>query len=240
MPDKTHVLVQSPEIDVRYLADYMAGSERKKRTIVAGCKYRPIARLLQHKDARLTIASALRKGEATAEKLQERAHFIRSKLATDDFDALKNETNADYVQQFSQVVASVELPKAELLPGKVFPPLDVSGVKVTFSPSLILRRLTKTNKLRRGALMLRYAKGKALAADVGHYQSSAIFGLLGEHEDEVGSEPERQLCLTLDAVTGDLYAAPTNAITNFANMKAACQSIAERWPNIPPPPAAIV
>jgi hypothetical protein len=239
MADKTHVLMPDPEIDIRYLADYMAGSERKKRTIVSGCKYRPIARMLQHKDARLTIASALRKGEATKENLKERATFIRSKLATGDFDALKNETNADYVEQFSEVVASVELPKADILPGKVFPAIPINGVRVTFSPSLILRRLTKTNKLRRGALMLRYAKSKPLDPEIGDFQSSAIFGLLGVHQDEEGSEPERALCLTLDAVTGKLYPAPTNAVSNFANMKAACQTIAERWPNIPPPPNAV-
>jgi hypothetical protein len=31
--------------------------------------------------------------------------------------------------------------------------------------------------------MLRYAKGKPLAPEVGEYQSSAIFALLTEHED---------------------------------------------------------
>ena len=63
---ETHVQVKQPEIDARHLADYMAGSERKKRAILVGCKYRPIA-----------------------------------KLTTDDFDALTNEANADYIKRFS-------------------------------------------------------------------------------------------------------------------------------------------
>jgi hypothetical protein len=236
---RTHVKVAEPEISVRYLADYMAASERKKRTIVAGCKYRPVARLVQHQEARLTISAALRKGVATAEALKERAKSIRAKLATDDFDALTNEINADYVEQFSQVVASMDLPKAEIFPGKIFPVLKINGVKLAFTPNLVFRRLTKTNKVRCGALMLRYAKGKPLDPEIGAYQSSAIFGLLGEHTDEEGSEPEKSLCLTLDAMTGKLYAAPGAAVSNFANMKAACQSIAERWPNIPSPEGAI-
>jgi hypothetical protein len=40
------------------------------------------------------------------------------------------------------------------------------------------------------------------------------------------------------AVQGD--PAPGSAITMFANMKAACQTIAERWPNVPPPKGAIL
>jgi hypothetical protein len=126
--------------------------------------------------------------------------------------------NADYIEQFSKVVGKIELPDAELSPGKTFPTLRINGVKITFAPDLMLRRLTRTNKLKRGALMLRYAKGKPLAAEIGAYQASAIFGLLGVHKEEEGLEPEKALCLTLDAFTGKAYSAPGNAASNFANM----------------------
>jgi hypothetical protein len=237
---KTHVLVSQPQMSVRELADYMAGSERKKRAVVEGCKYRTIARVVQHKEARIVIANALRKGDTTAEAIKERADSIRSKIATDDFGALINEANADYIERFSNVIAKMNLPDAEILAGRTFPTLNINGVKVTFAPDLILRRLTRTNKLKRGAVMLRYAKGKPLAAEIGAYQSSAIFALLGEHKDEEGSLPEKPLCITLDAYTGKTYPAPGTAASNFANMKAACKSIAERWPNIPPPEGAIL
>ena len=240
MADKTHVLVKEARMQVRYLADYMAASERKRRTIVQGCKYRPIARLLQHKQARIVVANAIHSGAATPQALKEKADFIRSKLATDDFDALTNEANADYVARFSEVVAGVELPVAEILPGKNFPVLKVSGVKVTFAPNLLLRRLTKTNKQKCGALMLRYAKGKPLAPEIGEFQSAAIFGLLGEFKGgDDGAEADKPLCLTLDAATGTLYPAPGASVSMFANMKAACETISERWPNIKPPDGAI-
>ena len=238
--DKTHVLVQEAEITVRYLADYMAASERKRRSIIEGCKYRPLARLLQHKEATVTISSALRFGATDPKALQTKADFIRNKLATGDFEALTNEANADYVEKFSEVVASIKLPEAEILPGKVFPALKVHGVKVRFSPHLLLRRTDKTNKQRSGAFMLRYAKGKPLASAVGDYQSAAAFGLLKDYLAEEGSEADKSICVTLDAFSGKLYPAPGSAITMFANMKAACQSIGERWPNVPPPKGAIL
>ena len=238
--NKTHIAVLEPEISVRFLADYMAASERRRRSIVEGCKYRPIARMLQHKEATATISNAIQKGSVDPQALKDKAESIRNKLADDDFDALTNEANADYVQKFSEVVASIKLPNAEILPGKVFPPFKVHGVKVRFSPNLLLRRLDKTNKLKRGAFMLRYAKGKPLNPIVGGNQAAAAFGLLKEYDVEEGAEADKPICVTLDAFTGVLYAAPGASISIFANMKAACQSIAERWPNIKPPKGAIL
>jgi hypothetical protein len=237
---KTHALVSQPQMSVRELADYMAGSERKKRAVVEGCKYRTLARVIQHKEARIIIANALRKGETTLETFKEKADFVRSKMATDDFDALVNEANADYIERFGKIIGKIHLPDAQISPGKTFPTLNINGLKITFVPDLILRRTTKTNKLKRGAVMLRYAKGKPLATEIANYQSSAIFALLGEHKDEDGSEPEKSLCITLDGFTGTLHPAPGKAVSNFANMKAACKSIVERWPNIPPPEGAIL
>jgi hypothetical protein len=238
--DKTHVLVPEAEITVRYLADYMAASERKRRSIIEGCKYRPLARLLQHKEAQITISSAIQSGAPDPKALEKKADFIRNKLATGDFDALTNEANADYVARFSEVVASIKLPSAEILPGKVFPVAKIQGVRVRFSPHLILRRLDKSNKQRSGAFMLRYAKGKGLDPDVGGYQSAAAYGLLRDQFAEEGAEADKTICVTLDAYSGVLYPAPGSAVSMFANMKAACQTIAERWPNIPPPKNAVI
>jgi hypothetical protein len=237
---KTHVEVTEPEISVRYLADFMAASERKRRSIVEGCKYRPIARLVQHKEATIAISGAIQKGPLDAEALKEKAKFIRNKLADDDFEALTNEVNADYVEKFSEVVATIKLPDADVFPGKAFSPFKINGVKVRFSPHLLLRRIDRSNKQRRGAFMLRYAKGKPLAPAVGGFQSAAAFGILKEYDAEEGAEADKTICVTLDAFTGELYPAPSSAVSMFTNMKAACQTIAERWPNIKPPKGAVL
>jgi hypothetical protein len=240
-PEMTHREVKEPEISVRYLADFMAASERKRRSIIEACKYRRIARVHQHREAPIAIASALRHGTATPDALKERATMIRAKIADNDFDAFTNETNADYVEAFSKVVASLTLPEAELLPGKTFADFNIRGTKVSFAPNLMLRRLVrKSNKLLRGALMFRYAKGSPLAPIVGGYQSAAAFGLLGMVKDEETGEPDKALCITLCALSGEPYAAPSNSVSIFHNMRAACETIAERWPNIKPPKGAIL
>jgi hypothetical protein len=116
----------------------------------------------------------------------------------------------------------------------------LNGVRVTFIPQLLLRRKTKTNKIKSGALMLRYAKGKALPEKVAAFQSSAIFGYMETLEEIQMAEAERALCITLDAYTGTCHEAPGKAAYFFKEMKAACETLAERWPAIKPPKKAIL
>jgi hypothetical protein len=104
----------------------------------------------------------------------------------------------------------------------------------------MLRRVTKTNKVKCGALMLRYAKGKPLGTDVAAWQSAAIFGYMRKLDEAAMTEAERALCITLDAYAGACHDAPTNAVYLFKEMTAACASISKRWPAIKPPKNAIL
>jgi hypothetical protein len=237
---KTHVLAPEPEMDVRYLADYMAGSDRRRRNILTDAKWRPRARLMQHREAKAVIVNALAKGHATKAFFEERAHFIRNKIATDDFDALTNEANADYLKQFSKVVEAIDLPGVEFHTGKTYVLGKTEGLKVPFVTNLTLRRITKTNKVTTGSLMLRYSKGRALPKKVADYQSAIIHGLLGTCAIEDGAQLDRSLCLVLDGFLGASYCAPSNSVTLFKNTLAACATIADAWPNVKPPLGAIV
>lgn len=237
---KTHVMVAEPEIGVRYLADYLAGSERKRRAILVQSKYRPRARLIQHREAKAVISNAIVNGSANKGFFKERADFVRNKLAVDDFDALTNETNADYLERFSEVVEALDLPGVEFQPGKTYPLAKVHGLKVLFGTNASLRRIGRNNKVRVGAMMFRYAKGKPLALLAAQYQSSAIFGFLKECVVEDGAELDRSLCVTLDGFTGTAHEAPTDAVTKFKDTQAACATIADAWPNVKPPKGAVI
>ncbi|HKX10956.1 MAG TPA: hypothetical protein VJN67_22355 [Stellaceae bacterium] len=237
---KTHRLVKTPQISARFLADWMAASERKRRTIVRNCKYQPIGRVVQHNDAKLIVAKSIRDGNPDPVKLTAEAVSIRSKLADSDFDHDVNDHNADYIERFAKTCGNLHLPEADILaPGKAVA-LSVDGVRVTVELHFRLRRLTKTNKVRVGAGALRYTKGQALSVEVAEWHTAFLFGYLGEVGVEDGALPEHQLCLVVDAFAGAHHSAPTNAMSRFHNMKAACASISEQWPNIPPPPNAVL
>lgn len=237
---KTHTEVKQPRMSIRRLADYMGASEQARRGIVQSCKYRAIARVVQHNEAKAAISSHILSGVDGPGDLQKRADLIRSKLADDDFESDVNEHNADYIERFIASLGNVELPDADRLPTRDFEPLTLNGVKVTFNPQLLLRRITKTNKIKAGALMLRYGKGAPLPPTVGGWQSAAIFGYMRTLEEVEKIEADRPLCITLDAYAGKCHEAPSNAIYLFNEMKAACATIAERWPAIKPPKSAIL
>jgi hypothetical protein len=238
---KTHKEVKTPQISIPQLADYMAASEQRQRTIAQDCKYRSTARVVQHADARIVVTNHILSGAKGAGGLQAKADAIRNKLSDSDFEADINDHSADYVERFAEIVSAVDLPSgAELSPPGTFAPLILHGVKVTFRPQIMLRRVTKTNKVKSGALMLRYAKGKPLSVNVAGYQSAAIFGYMATLNGKDMAEAERMLCITLDAYAGLCHDAPSNAIYLFKNMSAACATIGEWWPGIKPPKNAVL
>lgn len=241
MPEeqKTHREVKFPQISARYLADYMAGSERAKRRIVRDCKYQPIARVVQHDEAKMAVSKHIRDGKADTTELAAEAQKLRDRMADSDFDRDLFDHNADYIARFVEVCGALKLPDADrMIPGKVAH-LTRHGVKITTEIHFRLRRVIKTtNQVRVGAAMLRYAKGKPLSAAVAEWQSAYLYGYLKAIGIEDGATVENKLCLTIDAYSGMAYEAPGNSASRFKNMEAACESIAERWPNIKPPPGA--
>ncbi|MBW5435360.1 hypothetical protein FXB41_11385 [Bradyrhizobium canariense] len=236
---KTHRMVNQPKISARYLSDFMAASERTRRTILRGCKYQPIARLVQHDEAKSTISKFLRDGEGDTAILTEKASGLRNRMADSEFDRDLLDHNADYIDRFAEVFPNLDLPNVEFHPPGKSHPIELNGVKVTTEIQFRLRRLTKTNKIRVGGAAFRYAKGKSLSSEVANWQSAFMLGYLHHTATEPEAEPEGQLCLTIDASGGICHRAPTDAVSRFNNMDAACATIAEWWPNIAPPDGAV-
>jgi len=173
MGQSTHRHVPDPRMAVRYLADYMAVSDQKRRTILRDCKYPRIARVVQHDDAKETVGEFIRGGCANVSLLLHRAEALKQQLASDEFERDVLDHNADYLKRFAAVYKSVKLPNAEVLNPKQFAPMMLHGVRAPFEPVALFRRLTSTNKVKMGAAMLRYAKGTALKPQVADYQSAA-------------------------------------------------------------------
>lgn len=229
---------------VRYLADYMAGSKRRERSILQGSRYRSLAKMLHHTEAKSTVSKFIRSGSLSANWLFEEVDRIRRRIADDEFDRHLFDSNADYVARFATISDAIAWPKSAVIlaPGKSSW-INLNGVKITIELAFRLQRtskVTKTNEIREGAAMLRYAKGKALDADTAAWQSAFLLGYLRDSSIDQTVVPDGKLCLTVDAYSGICYAAPGDAVTRYHNMKAACASIAEQWPNIKPPPGAVL
>lgn len=237
---QTHREAKRPQVSARYLADYMAASETARRTIIRGCKYQPIARVVQHDEARTAISHFVCAGGSDPAALATRARLLRERMTDDDFERDVLDHNADYLDRFASVVGKVALPDAErMVPGRRSA-IELNGLKVTVDLHFRFRRLTKTNKVRIGGGMLRYAKGRALPDETGAWQSAFLHGYLDAARLDTSETVEPKLCVTLDAYAGTCHLAPSDAVRRFKNIEAACASIAERWSNIQPPPNAVL
>ncbi len=224
--------VKNPTITARYLADYMASSERAKRTIIYGCKYPVTARVLQHTEAKAIVSNFLQDTNAHSSILGEKAKALRERLADDDFERDLYDVNADFVDRFAEIFPDLVLPDAERLPANHLPQITLNGVIVKPQAQFCLRKHGRNNKIKIGAVSFRYAKNKPLDENVAAWQSAFMHGYHCSLFRDDGAEPDKSLCLTLDAYTGRAYPAPGDAVTRFKNMEAACLTIAERWPNI--------
>src|SRR5438876_804944 len=145
---KTHREAKSPYMTARYLADFMAASETAKRSIVRGCKYQPIARLIQHDEAKLSVGKFFRAGRVDTAPLLDDAQRLRGQMADTPFDRDVLDHNADYIDRFAAVCGNLEFPEADILPPGRTPSLTLNGVKVTAEIQFRLRRLTRSNQVR--------------------------------------------------------------------------------------------
>lgn len=236
----THRLVKTPKVNSRYLSDYMVASERMKRTIIRDCKYRKIARAIQHDRAKSFITNALRTGALTSTSLQAEGQRFLEMMADSEFDRDTLDVNGDFLVAFGQVFSMDTFPKtAEIVDGATTLQVNINGVDVNPDIRFGVQRVTKTNRTRTGLGTIRYAKGKPLNDEVGAYQSSVLFGCRKMIDTLDPTAPEEKLCLTLDCATGRFIAAPSDATRRFQNIEAACKTIAEWWDSIEPPEGAI-
>ena len=199
----THRLVKKPTVGGRYLSDYMVASERARRRILRGCKYRPIAKLLQHDRAKIFITTFFTsESPIGSEKIIKEADRLRSLLADTPFERGTLDVNADFLAAYAEVHSFDHLPKAEITIAPKGFTIQLSGVAVNPDIRLGFQRVTKTNKLRTGFMTIRYAKAKPLPREIGLWQSSLLFGCRKISDDSDSTTAERKLCVTLDAVTG--------------------------------------
>lgn len=239
MPDKkTHRNVKKPEITFRYLADYMAGSDKARRSVVKKCRFPAIARLMQHTEARSAISKYYRHG-GELEDLSLEAERLENMMADDDFRRDELDANADYLKRFVEKHGTIELPSGDILDVGPAPKLVIGGV--TLKPDVAFRtmRTTRTNKIRTGGGSIRYSKNKAINEEIGKWQSAIMHGYLRATNIDPEQEPETSMCLTIDAWTGKSYFGPTDSVSRFQNAEAACETIAQQWNQIPEPPNAV-
>jgi hypothetical protein len=219
----------------------MAASHQVRRTLLRNSKFQPIIRVTQHNHAKAAIVNWMAEKRPLNELRERVAQMRDSHFGPDEeFASETNQHNCDYIDSFIDIADALDLPDAEFMPQGKATSIGIHGTTVRFTPQMLLMRTTRANKVKLGALFLRYAKNQDLPEAAGVHQSAFTFGYLREHPFEADATPEHALCITLDCVSGRAYQAPTDkAVYLYKEMAAECASIAERWDSILPPPGAV-
>lgn len=240
MTEPTYRMRSRCELRVRELADYMAASNQRRRSILRTFRYQKIARSIQHKEARISITKWLREGQGDTAALKRVADVIRGRMTASDFEADQNDHNADYIEAFVTAFPTMAIPVCEMLPVAARGAVNLNGTIVVYNPDIAIARTTQKNTRKIGGVFLRYAKGKELPEVAAEFQSAFTFGFLKDTPFEPEAEPEKKLCITIDGNTGKVFEAPGRAVYLWNEMSAACADIAALWPTIEPPPNAIL
>lgn len=239
--EKTHNVRQQAGMSANRLSDYMAASEQARRSILRSCKYMPRARVIQHQDAKESIVHHLSSADFGTDQMQARVEILRNGLHGSDFDNEVAEHNADYIERFLEKRPALPARVQEVAKAAKMPSLDIHGLHLSFSPDLILRRVNMRNTPKIGVAFFRYAKNKPLGDDVACWQGAISFGYLTTEVQQGAADvdPEKEMCVAVDMWTGNVHAAPSNAVYRFNEVKAACAGIGERWAQIQPPEGAV-
>ena len=244
-PGVTHTALEEPQITARRLADYMAATPIRQRTLIRDTKYRTVEPEISYSEGFEILGDMLADGPLVTDVLKDAADSfydrmdvrgtrerIRLDLIGDMFEWL-----ADHRPDFGLPDDADRYDVSRLWGrGGDF---VLGGVVVEPDIHLRLRRM-KRNAAGVGVVTLRYSKNTPLDPEAAEWQSALLLGYLNATVDDEGLRPDPALCLTLDLFTGTAHPAPGRAKTLLNQMAAACASIAERWPNIAPPPKAVL
>ncbi len=240
MPDPTHREVKAPEVTCRELASYSSGSERNRRNVVEGAKYKPIMRVRQHRDAHRILTKSLSGNKSTKGDFISDIERLAAKICDDEHEVKERDINVGYLRHVLSMYDDIKLPAELVTSAEKWAPIISDSTKVKMGPHLVLRATGRDNVPIIGALTFRYAKGKTINDEEAKYQAALTLGYLRKVPIDDVAEPKEKLCLVMDCHTGRLHQAPSDSLTRFKNMMAACESIADMWPKIKPPIGSVI
>lgn len=112
------------------------------------------------------------------------------------------------------------------------PKLAVAGVDVSIRPDFLIS-FTKKDKKYTGALKFHFVKNpdNALTRAGSEYVSTLMYRWLEENGPD-GTTPSHSHCLSVDIFRESVISAPKSTTRRLAEITAACEEIAARWPQL--------
>jgi len=210
-----------PRISMTKLAEYMSAQPRRRRQIIEDQK-RPKDYIVPiYADAVVAARDCLLRGGD--ERVVTRAiKVIASRAVTTDWEVMRQQSCIEGLEAFLELLPTVDLDGANLRPGDAEPPmLDVAGVSISVRPEVTLKRGGKL-----GAVRIYFSKGYVLGTQSGQYGTTVLHHFV----EQFLGKPDPKLSILIDVFGGEVHTAPLAHRRRRADIEAACEEIALRWP----------
>jgi hypothetical protein len=164
--------------------------------------------------------------------LDRHAASIRSATPSSEHDAQNKRLCLDAIEAFRRLAGAVDL--GGFLPrfGEPNPPkLTLEGTAVCVRPALTLSGVDERGHPAVGAIKLCFSKRAPMKREAAQYVAALLhyhLEVIGGRGDARGA-PER--CLVNDVFPGEIVVAPQAFKQRRADIHAACEEIAVRWPS---------
>lgn len=226
----TDELREDPRVSMHKLAEYaVTEGPRRRRAIILGQIRPPRYITTTYEDARHKLVRFFSdQSGADPERLIEMAEELRDRSfgAREDKDRAKSLlASARALESFADFAERVRVKDAVAVAGpRRDADLFLAGVRVVVCPDVCF--LQRGTERRIGALKFHFPVAYRLNTEALQYAAAILFAYL----EERGDSPVRSACLTVDVMAGQFQQAPRAMKARLANLEAACEEIAERWP----------
>ena len=220
-----------PRTSLHSLAHYLDASPTKRRQIIVSEKY-PSPYRVSYWPAKRLFREALRLGwdEETLFSVASDRWF--SEPAESELADFRRRQAMDAVAEFCELLEPLKKTLDDAgatvrLSGRLWRPLNLGGVMVADSPSLVLRRLGAGND-QVGVLTFHVAKTKAHSLDSAKRAAALLVALAAENKTAATSlAPE--LCFVVDVHSGLIVDGNRGNSRRLKRAEHACREISAMW-----------
>jgi hypothetical protein len=230
-----YTVVEIPKISVQKLAEYMASSQTRQRSILRDCKFQRKEQIFQHSAAKRYISKYFDEAKSI-EWLSSQAEKLNSLEPNTEYKRRKNRNDCNFLFSYVKNFPSYKLPPADVIVEKKNKTIKLNGVIITFNPDLLLKRDAKNKNYQEiGAVMIHHTKGLRNSDEIYRYQTALMFNILNLLNNDSGYVANKKLCIVIDALRGNIICAPSASVRIFKEIQSACESIVGIWDTLKPP-----
>lgn len=231
MPSQLRV---APRISVNKLGEYLVANAGRRRQIIVDQKYPPDFQVIRYGPAERAIVEYLTDGRRDRTILARHQKLLSDcRPGPDDSDARTQRVRncLEAIKAFSAIAPS-SLPGNGLVmsPGVPDPPkLSKAGTSISVRPEILSSGVGRGGIRTVGAIKLHFSKTHPFDDRSGEYVGVLLHEYAEHHLSDRGHPSFRQFHV-IDVFAGRIFSAPRAFVRRRADVEAACEEIASRWP----------